>query len=455
MSSPDSTDTKVDLVGTVELLYRYLTESLCREVFRAVRIGERERKWTFHALAQFWTEVILRAPEALTHALQDCAEGVAPWPRVCASEEAFFQKSAALRPRFFQALFERFLGSILPEAQPVFGKDLGSLYDRFPEVWVMDGSRLSAVWHRLKALWKVRNVILPGALLVLYDLRRGIPRYVQYTVDAARAETHRGLEAVARLARGVLVLADRLYAVPKVFAAVTARGAWIVARRNRTVKLRPIRVLSVSEHEGGQLTDTLVEVGGTGGVPRQTWRHIAWRVGNTVYEVVTNVLDPAMLSAAEAIRLYPKRWTIERMFYDLKEVLNLNRIYASHPHTVAQQVYASALVYTALRVGQGHVALRHAIEPEAISVPKFFPRLSAAAANYTAVKITLETVVELNPHQTLVLPDLRQMKFASAPLRAILVEKRNPKRRTKRFCKARRQWKSFAHIRGTKHLVKN
>jgi hypothetical protein len=34
--------------------------------------------------------------------------------------------------------------------------------------------------------------------------------------------------------------------------------------------------------------------------------------------VLTNVLAPTRLSAEEALDLYPYRWSVERMFFDLK-----------------------------------------------------------------------------------------------------------------------------------------
>ena len=58
-------------------------------------------------------------------------------------------------------------------------------------------------------------------------------------------------------------------------------------------------------------------------VAAQTLRHICWRQGATCYELLTNVLEPSRLSAEEALLLSPYRWSIERMFFDLKEVLNL------------------------------------------------------------------------------------------------------------------------------------
>src|SRR5262249_28042473 len=80
------------------------------------------------------------------------------------------------------------------------------------------------------------------------------------------------------------------------------------------------------------------------------------RKGRESWELLTNVLVPEQLSGLDALSLYPWRWKVERVFFDLKEVLNLHRFYTSSPNGVAMQVYAAALVHTALGVAQGHIA---------------------------------------------------------------------------------------------------
>jgi len=237
-------DVMVDLSGTVELLHEHLSESLCAQVFQDVRNRERERHWTLHAMARFWTDVIIRGPDSLTQALEECTQGALGWLQVEATPVSFFEKSPALHPRFFATVHERFLDSILPEAKPVFASDLAHLYARFPEVWITDGSKLSAIARRLKVLRNVRSVVLPGALLAFYDLRRGILRHLDYAPDAARAEITCAIEEMACVPAGTLLLADRLFAVPKLFEAVRGRKAWIVARRNRTVNLRRVKQLT-------------------------------------------------------------------------------------------------------------------------------------------------------------------------------------------------------------------
>lgn len=452
----DSKDQLVFLLGTVRLLYDHLTEALCQEVFAEVRDGERQRKWSLFAMAKFWAEVVLRAPPALTQALKDCARPNSGYPEVEASPEAFFQKASALRPDFFAAIYQRFLVSILPHSNRVYGQEFAHLDDRFTEVWAIDGSRLAAVWHRLKKLWRVPRVVLPGVMLAFYDLRRGIIRHLHYSMDAAKSESVRAVKAIAQVPPGALLVGDRLFAVMKIFAAVAQRGAWLLAKRNKTVKFRHQRKLSSGRYDGGRWTAYEVKVGGTSKrTPEQTWRYIKWTRGRTVYELVTNLLDPQMLSATDALALYRERWAIERLFYDLKEVLNLNRIYASHPHTVAQQVYACALVHTAMRVAQAQVASDLDLAPERISVEKFFPCLAAASINYLHVTIILDEVAALNPEHELVLPDIDQMEFASVPLTTVLVEKRNGKRRKKRFSSERKKWCSYKSVPGMKKIVQN
>src|SRR5438094_203449 len=143
--------------------------------------------------------------------------------------------------------------------------------------------------------------------------------------------------AMAALGRDTLVLGDRLYGTADFFAALAHQHCWGVVRRNRQLSLHKLQRLRKRRIHGGQLEDWLVRAGTGASAPRQVLRYIRWRRGGTRYEVLTNVLAPARLSAEEALDLYPYRWSVERMFFDLKEVLNLNRLYAANPNAVASE----------------------------------------------------------------------------------------------------------------------
>jgi hypothetical protein len=455
-TSRPTAENRIDLIRVMDLLQVHITSALCRAVFRRVRVTERQRVWTLDALVRFWTAVILRAPEALSHALLDTLDAGDPWvPRIQATPEAFFQRCRDLRPAFFREVFCRFTDGLLTQhVPPRYAAPLAPVRARFAAVLIVDGSRLAAIAHRLKLLWNERAVVLPGCLLAVYDLGRGLCRALYFTADAAASEMTRAKAVLTAFARDTLVVGDRLYSTADFFAALKSQGCWGLFRRNRRLGLRRKERLRKRRHLGGCLEDWLVEAGSGVSAPAQTLRHIRWRHGRTRYELLTNVLDPERLRAEEALALYPYRWSIELMFFDLKEVLNLNRIYAANPNAVAMQVYAAGIVYNAMRVAQGEVAKAAGIAPEEISPAKFYPKLAAACQTYLVAQQWERTVRRLNPRLRFRMIDWRTQRWASVPLAAIRVEHRKGPRRKRRYCPARRHWKSLAHVRGGRKLTK-
>ena len=168
---------------------------------------------------------------------------------------------------------------------------------------------------------------------------------------------------------------------------------------------------------------------------------------------MTNCLEPERLAIRDALSLYPWRWKVERLFFDCKEVLTWHRFYTSSPHGVAMQVYAVALVHTAFRVAQGHIAQAVGTPPEEISPVKFFPRRAAASIGLTWSELAFVEIQQANPGINLQKPDWRRWDFAWTTCTHIQVEPRNGRRRKRRFCQSRKQWKSFTHIPGGKKLT--
>ena len=454
MARPRRAPVRIDLTRPLELLHTHITASLCQTVFATVRTTERQRRWTLELLVQFWLAVVLRAPRALSQALAETLPaGTDPlFPQVAASPEAFFERCRDLRPAFFREVFTQFTARLLAGAPARYRADLAALQPRFAALCVVDGSSLPAIAHRLKLLWAERAVVLPGCLLALYDLGRGLCRVLAFDPDAAAAELPRAAAALQALPRESLCVADRLFCTATWFRALAAVGCWGVARRHRSLGLTRLRRLRQTRLHGGRLEEWLVAAGARHPV---TLRYIRWHCGRTVHELVTSVVDGARLSAAEALALYPARWTIERMYFDLKEVLNLHRIYAANPNAVAMQVYAAGCVYNALRVAQAEVAAAAHVAPEAISPAKFFPKVAAACHAYALVEHAFAETQAVNPGRRLRRPELKGQRFATVPLAAILVERRKGPRRKRRFCAARRRWKSLTHVRGGRQWLKN
>ena len=339
MATSASPAQRIELLGTVQVLHDHLTTSLCQTVFQQTRTTERERQWTLSALAPFWTEVLRRAPHSLPQALEEAATGTgAPWPRVQASPEAFFERCQTLHGRFFATLYDAFVAQVLSEATPGYAHPLHALRKRVVEVWVVDGSRLDAVAHRLKLLRDVRAQVLPGGITAFYDLYRGITRHLAFNPAAAAAELPRATAALEHVPPGTLLVGDRLYGVGAFFAALTSRGIAGLCRRHGRQSWRWVRDLSKTSMTDGTAWETLVEIKGKKEIPTQTLRWMRWHKGRASWELLRNILEPEQWSLREALSLYPWRWSVERLLFDRKEGLNLPRFSTTRPNGVAMQV---------------------------------------------------------------------------------------------------------------------
>jgi len=445
----------VRLLETVRLLHRLLDKTLCEEAFRAVRSSERERKLSLFLLVRFWVAVLVRAPESLTQLLQEARKGGGVLvPALEATEEAFFQRCRDLSSKFFAELYRRFLARVLPEALPDYEGELGGLRSRFSAVCVIDGSRLDAVAHRLKILRDVRAPVLGGCVTAVYDLFRGITQGLFYYADAAVGEMRRVMEVLDAIPRGALTVNDRAYGNGKYFDALEERGLFGLVRRSRAWSLRTLEELGRIQRGGLVLVESVVEAGREEGAePRVLRRFEVYRGRKRVLDLVTDVLDRRRLPMHQAIRLYGRRWTVERLFFDLKEVLNLHRFYAANPNAVAMQVYAAGLVHTAFRVAQARVARQVGCRPEDISTAKFFPRLAWASIRLAIAELTVEDLREANPGVRLRIPKWDRARWAQAAIEDILVEPRAGKRRRRRSRIPRGEWESFAHIPGARKAL--
>lgn len=444
----------VHLVPPMEILHAHVTEALCEEVFGDLRTNERQRKWSLFALARFWLAVVLKAPSSLSQLLQ-CTRGrelVGFLPEVSASAESFFMKCKDLSHVFFGEIHRRFIERILPEAPKCFAGEVAYLQKKFTDIVVIDGSRLDKVRHRLKILWNEKAAVLPGCILATYDLFRGITRQVWFDGDAAASEFTRATLAVQCLEKGTLVLADRLYGSSvELFALLDGCGSFGVFRRAKTLPVNEVRRLHCEKTEAGLVEDWLVEAGR--GEAKRQLRLIRLTTSQEIYEALTSVLDAQRLSAGDVIRLYPLRWNVERLFFDLKVVLNLEQFYTANPNGVAMQVFAAAMVHAAFRVAQADVAKQVDLPPEEISSHKLFPVLALTSIKLVESEFLIDQVSKANRGVKLKRPNLRELPGTVVSLKYIRVQHRGALRKQRGYDIRRSKWKSFTKVPGAADLT--
>jgi hypothetical protein len=316
----------VNLTGAIDRVHAVLSSSVCEAAFRKLRSKERARKWTLEA-------VVTRAPSSLRAALdefygqRDGAE-----LRFGTSRSSFFERAQSLSWSFFRELFEIFVAAAVPESAASFASELRERLVHYPEVWVVDGSSLARVAHLLKVTRHVKQVLIPGSVLVCYDLFRGIPRIVEFHEKLLGGEAARLRGLLDRVPAGVLLVADRGYSSVRLLAEIAGRGLSCVVRLKINHAMSLCEELGRLVDEGCEVVDRVVTLGQGGPrSPKLRVRVIEKRTKDgRVLRLATTELDPQRLPALVALSLYRRRWTVERLFYDLKEVLNLRRFYAAN-----------------------------------------------------------------------------------------------------------------------------
>lgn len=161
------------------------------------------------------------------------------------------------------------------------------------------------------------------------------------------------------LRRGMVVLADRNFAVTAWITAVADTGADVLVRVKANRRLPVCRQLPDGSHltrlgrlEVRVITATITITTSAG---RRT----------ETYRLITTVLDPAC-PAVEIVGLYHQRWEIETAFGELKSTTLSGRVLrARTPTGVDQEVYALLIIYQALRVAISDATLaRPDLDPD-------------------------------------------------------------------------------------------
>jgi len=186
------------------------------------------------------------------------------------------------------------------------------------------------------------------------------------------AETAYAPQLLGCLRPGMLLLADRNFAVTALIEQITDTGADLLirAKLNRRVpaiaRLGDRSWLTRTGTATVRVIDAEIAVSCAGG-PRRVER----------YRLITTLTDDKRYPAKELVDLYHQRWEIETSYFELKSTILGGRVLrARTPAGVAQEIYALLITYQALRT---------AIADTALATPSFSPdRGSFTIAVHTA-----------------------------------------------------------------------
>jgi len=197
-----------------------------------------------------------------------------------------------------------------------------------------------------RVLRDAREIPLGGKLLALLDLPSKIPIQVWLDENAtANEKSFLDDRVKALLAAGTLLIFDLgFYAFP-FFDWLTDNGLAFVTRARALTAFHVQEVLFQSP----LVRDRIISLGVYRSNPcKHPVRLVEVCIGGIWHSYLTNVLDRNVLSRADVVDLYGRRWRVEESFLLVKRLLGLAYVWTGAFNGIQLQVWATWLLYGVL-----------------------------------------------------------------------------------------------------------
>jgi hypothetical protein len=388
-----------------------LSPAALASVRRPEGVSLRDRVLTLPVMAAIVVSLVWRRIPSLAEVLRVLsAEGLLEVPAQRVSEQALSKRLQRLPAEMFATLLSHVVERVARERQQrqerqerqasrtIEAEDsqkdsqpLAHVRKRFSGVWIADASTLEAIKRKLLSLRAPApadgqsdgqsdgqadgqadgqegggaRTLLGGKILAVVDAFSHTPAALFYEKESAANERKFIDRLLEHLTRGALVLFDRGFFTFSFFDRATEAGVFFLTRQRARVQYVVLSTLS----EGACFRDEIVQMGEYRSNPcKHPVRIVSVLWGGVWYQYVTNVLDPAMLSACEVAQLYRRRWRIEEAFLQTKRLLGLAYLWVGGKNGIEIQVYATWIFYTVLVDLCEQVAERLSVPLDRISV---------------------------------------------------------------------------------------
>jgi hypothetical protein len=270
----------------------------------------------------------------------------------------------------------------------------------------IDGKKIKKLAKRLKLLRGVAGSLLGGKVLVGINGRTGLAIAMSSALDGEANDAPLVpllVPQIRQLMDGLLLwVADRQFCDLTIPHLLGERGNAFAIRHCLKMKFHPDPDRPAKDSvdsEGRKITEEWGWVGAPKDKRRLYVRRITLhRSGEESIIVLTNLLDDTKFPAWAIMQVYRERWQIERVFQQVTEVFQLQRLIGSSPQAAIFQASLCLILYNLIQVIRGYVAKANDVEPETISPEMLFRDVHKQMIAYA------ELVTPLVPERVLALP---------------------------------------------------
>lgn len=313
------------------------------------QLGLRWRILNLPIMVALVLTMIWRQVPAVSTLVQMITRDKIMWaPKTDVSQQALSHRLRSLPAELFAEVFKAILPRLLARAEERTRRQppvIAGALRHFDRLWIVDATTLEALFRKVGLLRGAPDVPLGGKVLALVDLPTKLP--VQLWLDADPNTNEKAFldELKELLQAGTLLIFDRgFYSFP-FFDWLTEHGLWFVTRARDLASFRVDEVLFQSPN----VRDRIIALGMYRSNPCQhRVRLVEVCVGGLWHRYLTNVLDPTVLSTADVMDLYGRRWRIEEAFLLVKRLLGLAYLWTGAQNGIEMQIWATWLLYGVL-----------------------------------------------------------------------------------------------------------
>lgn len=302
-----------------------------------------------------------------------CSKNLWDYPRFPVTDQAVYKRLEEGGEDPLKRLFGQ-VSEVLEARLSAYRQSLASFAS---EVVAIDETTLDKVMRHLPLLRGVvdgDHALLPGKLAGVFDVRLQQWRYVEYIPDPHENEKVAASCLLEHLQRGALILMDLGFFSFAWFDQLTHEGYYWISRLRQKTSFEVIHTF----FQQGETFDGLIWLGAyRADRARYAVRLVTFRVGETPYQYITNVLYPTQLSLHDLAVLYARRWDIEMAFKLIKRALGLHLFWSAKPIVLLQQVWAVLIISQILHALQLEIAGKAGVDPFDVSLPllvEYLPR---------------------------------------------------------------------------------
>jgi hypothetical protein len=266
------------------------------------------------------------------------------------------------------------------------------------EVMALDGKKLKNAAKRLKPTRGFSGSLLAAKALVAMSVNSGLAVAMSDSLDGEANEVPLVKDLLPQVYQAVgdkplLFVCDRQmgdYRTPRLMLGRPGDHFLLRIRSGLAFTPDPAEVTRLSSDEHGRVVVDEVGTFGTGTnalrVRRVTLRRQDASGRDDDVVLITDLLDRRKFPAQDLLKLYRRRWGIERMFQEVTETFSLEHLIGCEPRGALFQFSLCLLMYNLVRVVKAYVAADGRVDVDGVSTSNLFydVKRELQAASYLA-----------------------------------------------------------------------